>query len=311
MTRVLVSAEVEDFLRNVQVPDDMQVELLAPDDDVPAGDYAAILPLLTRRIGPAEMDRMAGLRVVANMAVGYDNVELDAARERGVRVTNTPDVLTGATAELTWALILAVARRVGEGERMVRAGRWEGWGPTQLLGMELAGRTLGIVGAGRIGREVGRRAGAFGLHVAYWNRTPREDWAGEVGARRVESVGELAAAADVLSVNVASAPDTHHLIDAGVLARLRDGAMVVNTARGEIVDEAALVRELVSGRIRAGLDVYEDEPAVPEALLGLDNVVLLPHVGSGTQQTRQAMFDLAWENLVRCVRGEDPVTPVV
>lgn len=311
MSRVLVSAEVEAFLRNVDVPPDLEVELLAPDDDVPAGDYAGILPLLTRTMGPEQLDRLEGLRVVANMAVGYDNVDLDAARERGVRVTNTPNVLTDATAELTWALILAVARRVGEGERMVRSGEWEGWAPTQLLGMELGGKTLGIVGAGRIGREVGNRAGAFGMDVVYWNRTPREDWADGLGARRAETVAELAGAADVLAITVASTPETHHLIDADVLARLRDGGILVNTARGEIVDEAALVAELASGRIRAGLDVYEEEPRVPDRLRRLENVVLLPHLGSGTRQTRQAMFGLAWENLVRCVRGEDPVTPVV
>jgi glyoxylate reductase len=311
MSRVLVSAEVEAFLRNVEVPEDLAVELLAPDDDVPAGAYAGILPLLTRTIGPEQLDRLEGLRVVANMAVGYDNVDLDAARERGVRVTNTPDVLTEATAELTWALILATARRLGEGERMVRAGAWDGWAPTQLLGMELGGRTLGIVGAGRIGREVGRRAGAFGMDVAYWNRTARDAWAAEISARRVESVPELASASDVLSVTVASTPETHHLIDADVLERLRDGAILVNTARGEIVDEAALVAELETGRIRAGLDVYEEEPSVPDRLRTLENVVLLPHLGSGTRHTRQAMFDLAWENLVRCVRGDDPVTPVV
>ncbi len=311
MTRVLVSSEVEAFLENVDIPDDIDVELLPPDREIPSGDYAGILPLLTRAIGPTELDRLPGLRVVANMAVGYDNVDLDAARERGIRVTNTPDVLTDATAELTWALILATARRVGEGERLVRAGEWTGWEPTQLLGTQLTGRTLGIVGAGRIGREVGRRAGAFGMDVAYWNRTPRDDWAEEVGARRVGSVGELAAAADVVSVTVASAPETRHLIDADVLARMREGGILVNTARGDVVDEAALIGALEAGRIRAGLDVYEEEPEVPERLRCLENAVLLPHLGSGTWRTRQAMFDLAWENLVRCVRGDDPVTPVV
>ena len=311
VSRVLVSAEVEAFLRNVEVPADIEVELLGPDDAIPAGDYAGILPLLTRTIGPDEMDRLDGLRVVANMAVGYDNVDLDAARDRGIRVTNTPDVLTGATAELTWALILAAARRIGEGERLVRAGEWDGWAPTQLLGMGLDGKVLGIVGAGRIGREVGRRAGAFGMDVVYWNRSARDEWAAEIGARRAGTVRALAGEADVLSVTVASTPETHHLVDADVLAALPDGAILVNTARGEIVDEAALIRELESGRIRAGLDVYEREPEVPPRLRSLENVVLLPHLGSGTRQTRQAMFDLAWENLVRCVRGEAPVTPVV
>lgn len=310
MSRVLVSAEVRAFLDNVDVPPEVQVELLAPDDDVPSGRYAGILPLLTRTIGPDVLDRLEGLRVVANMAVGYDNVDLDAARERGIRVTNTPDVLTGATAELTWALILAAARRVGEGERLVRSGEWSGWEPTQLMGTGLDGKVLGIVGAGRIGREVGRRAGAFGMDVVYWNRSAREEWAAEVGARRVASVVELAATADVVSVNVASTPETLHLVDGAVLAAMRDGAILVNTARGEVADEAALIAELATGRIRAGLDVYTDEPAVPTRLRSLENVVLLPHLGSATRETRQAMFDLAWENLVRCVRGDEPVTPV-
>lgn len=311
MNRVLVSAEVRAFLDEVEVPPDVQVELLAPDDDVPSGHYPGILPLLTRTIGPEVMDRLEGLRVVANMAVGYDNVDLEAARERGIRVTNTPDVLTGATAELTWTLILATARRVGEGERLVRSGDWSGWEPTQLMGVGLDGKVLGIVGAGRIGREVGRRAGAFGMDVVYWNRSAREEWAAEVGARRVASLVELARAADVVSVSVASTPDTLHLVDGAVLRALRDGAILVNTARGEIIDEAALIAELETGRIRAGLDVYENEPVVSARLRALENVVLLPHLGSATRETRQAMFDLAWENLVRCVRGDDPVTPVV
>lgn len=308
--RVLVAAEVESFLRSVAVPDDVEVRILPPDQEVPAGDYAGILPVLTRVIGPEQLDRLPSLRVVANMAVGYDNVDVAAARERGVRVTNTPDVLTAATAELTWALILAVARRLGEGERLVRAGRWEGWQPTQLMGMGLDGRTLGIVGAGRIGREVGRRAGAFGMRVAYWGRTRREEWEREVSAEWIPDLGDLAASSDVLSIHLASGPRTRRLIDGVVLDRLGDGSIVVNTARGDVVDEPALIERLESGRLRAGLDVYAGEPVVPELLRRLPNVVLLPHLGSATRQTRQAMFDLAWDNLVRCVRGEDPVTPV-
>lgn len=311
MIRVLVSAEVEAFLREREVPDDVAVELLAPDAPVPFGDYAGILPLLTRPIGALEMDRLRGLRVVANMAVGYDNVDLEAARERGVRVTNTPDVLTDATAELTWALILAAARRVGEGERLVRSGGWSGWEPTQLLATGLRGKLLGVVGAGRIGQEVGRRADAFGMDVAYWGRTRRPEWETEVAALRVDDLEALAERVDVLSIHIASTPATRHLINGAVLDRLKAGAILVNTARGDVVDEGALIDRLEAGRLRAGLDVYEREPEVPERLRRLDNVVLLPHLGSGTRQTRQAMFDLAWDNLVRGVRGEDVLTPVV
>ena len=312
MIRVLVSAEVATFLRQVEVPDGMVVDLLPPADALPAaGPHVGVLSLLTRWIGGAEMDLLPDLRVVANMAVGHDNVDLAAARERGIRVTNTPDVLTEATAELTWALILAAARRVGEGERMVRAGRWTGWEPTQLLGTGLRGKTLGILGAGRIGREVGRRAGAFGMTVAYWSRSRRPAWETECGARRVESPGALAALADVVSVHVASTPETRGLVDAAILDRMKPGAILVNTARGDVVDEEALVARLETGRIRAGLDVYAREPTVPRPLLQTDNVVLLPHLGSATAETRQSMFDLAWENLVRVARGDPPVTPVV
>jgi glyoxylate reductase len=307
---VLVAAEVETFLRARTVPVDVEVELLPAEAPVPEGGHAGILPILTRRIGAAELDRLPRLRVVANMAVGYDNVDLDAARSRGVMVSNTPGVLTGATVELTWALILAVARRVGEGERLVRAGAWPGWEPTQLLGSSLDGKLLGIVGGGRIAGEVGRRAGAFGMDVAYWSRSRSAELEGDAGARRVADLLELAAQADVLSIHIASTAATRRLIDGGVLDRMPEGAILVNTARGDVIDEDALVERLVAGRIRAGLDVFAAEPSVPDALKELDNVVLLPHLGSATLETRQAMFDLAWENLLRGVRGEPLLTPV-
>ncbi len=310
MIPVLVAAEVEAFLRKVAVPDDIAVRIMDPGEAVPEGDFVGILPVLTRPIGPAQLERLPSLRVIANMAVGYDNVDVEAARERGVRVTNTPDVLTGATAELAWALILAGARRLGEGERMVRAGEWTGWEPTQLLGTGLQGKTLGIVGPGRIGREVGRRAGVFGMRVAYWGRARRAEWEREVDAEWVPELAALAAASDVLSIHVASTRQTRGLIDGPVLDAMKEGTLLVNTARGDVVDEPALIDRLERGRIRAALDVYAAEPVVPERLRRLPNVVLLPHLGSATEETRQAMFDLAWENLLRCVRGEAPVTPV-
>jgi glyoxylate reductase len=310
MTRVLVAAEVELFLRQRDIPSDIAVDLLHPSEPIPQGDHEGILAVLTRRIGAPDMERLPRLRVVANMAVGYDNVDLDAARDRGVLVSNTPDVLTDATAELTWALILAAARRVGEGERLVRAGAWTGWEPTQLLGTGLRGRLLGIVGGGRIGREVGRRAGAFGMRVAYWSRTRRPDWEGETGAEHVPELGDLAARADVLSIHLASTTRTHGLIGAAVLDRMPEGAILINTARGDIVDEPALVDRLEAGRLRAGLDVFAAEPRVPDRLRTLENVVLLPHLGSATRDTRQAMFDLAWDNLLRGLQGQPLLTPI-
>src|SRR5690606_754178 len=207
-----------------------------------------------------------GLRVVANLAVGYDNVDVAAARARGVVVTNTPDVLTEATADLTWALLLAAARRVVEGDALVRAGRWEGWSATQLLGAPIARRTLGIVGLGTIGTAVARRARGFGMTVPYTNRSANEAAEAEVGARRV-GLDELLAEADVVSLHAPLNEGSRHLIDAAALARMKPSAILVNTGRGPLVDEAALVAALRDGEIAAaGLDVYEREPALAEGL---------------------------------------------
>jgi glyoxylate reductase len=243
------------------------------------------------------------------MAVGYDNVDVAACRERGVVVTNTPDVLTEATADLTWALILSAARRLGEGERLVRAGRWDGWRPGQLLGMGLDGKTLGIFGMGKIGAAVARRARGFGMTVLYHNRnrSPRE---AEVGARAVD-FPQLVAQADVLAITAPLTPQTHHVIDDSVLQAMKPGSVLVNTSRGALVDEAALVRALTHGPLRAaGLDVYEREPTVEPGLTEMENVVLLPHLGSGTDEARAAMVRLACENILAVVAGQQALTPV-
>ncbi len=308
--RVLVSAELEPFLETTPPEGDVAVDLLPRHAPIPAGEWTGLVPLVSRAVSAADLAGLPRLRVVANYGVGVDNIDVDAAREREIEVTNTPDVLTDATAELTWALILAAARRLHEGEALARSGEWTGWHPTQLLGMGLTGRRLGIVGAGRIGREVGRRAGAFGMDVAYWNRTPRPAWEAETGAVRME-LDALLEACDVVSLHAALAPETEGLLDAGRLARMRPGSILVNTARGGMVDEDALIGALASGRIRAaGLDVFREEPRIPERLRRLKNVVLLPHLGSATEQARRAMWDIAWRNLLRGVRGEDPITPV-
>jgi glyoxylate reductase len=238
------------------------------------------------------------LRLVANFGVGYDRLGVDALRKRGVAVTNTPGVLDAATADLTWALILAARRRVVEGDRRVRAGEWRGSWADGFLAEELTGSTLGIVGLGRIGSAVARRAEGFDLSVLSTRRhegTPLE---------------ELLAASDIVTIHAPLTPETRGLIDARRLALLRDGACLVNTARGEIVDEDALVRELVSGRIRAGLDVFAHEPHVPPELLDLPNVVLTPHLGSATRQTREAMTRIVVDNILAFERGEPLVTPV-
>jgi glyoxylate reductase len=270
----------------------------------------ALLCLLTERIDGDLLDAAPELRVVANLAVGYDNIDVAAATARGVVVTNTPDVLTDATAELTWALILSAARRVVEGDTLVRAGQWEGWSPTQLLGASLTGKTLGIFGMGKIGAAVARRARGFEMSVVYTNRTRNVQTEAEVGARAVP-FDELLAVSDVLTLHAPSTPETRHVIDAAALARLRPGTILVNTARGPLVDEAALVQALRSGRVAAaGLDVYEREPQLEPGLRELANVVLLPHLGSATAEARGAMVDLCCRNILAVLAGAVPITPL-
>jgi glyoxylate reductase len=251
------------------------------------------------------LDLLPGLRLVANFGVGYDRLGAAELRSRGVVVTNTPGVLDAATADLTFALILAARRRVVEGDQRVRAGEWSGSWADGLLAEELTGATLGIVGLGRIGQAVARRARGFELRVVYTQRTRTRTELGEY-----RELDELLAEADIVSIHAPLTPETDGLVDARRLSLLKDGAVLVNTARGEIVDEPALMAELVSGRIRAGLDVFAREPHVPKELLPLSNVVLTPHLGSGTRQTREAMTRLVVENIRAFECGKELVTPV-
>jgi glyoxylate reductase len=254
---------------------------------------------------PLPLELLPALRIVANFGVGYDRIDVAACAVRGIVVTNTPDVLDDATADLAFALILAVRRQVVEGDRLVRAGGWSGSWSEGGLAEEVTGSTLGIVGLGRIGSAVARRARGFELRVLYTRRLRADS---DLGERR--ELDELLAESDVVSLHLPLTPETEGLLDARRLALLRDGACLVNTSRGEIVDEPALVAELVSGRIRAGLDVFAHEPDVPSELLELPNVVLTPHIGSATRQTREAMTRLVVDNLLAVERGEPPVTPV-
>ena len=266
--------------------------------------------LLSTRVDAALLEGLPRLRIVANCAVGVDNVELAAAAARGVVVTNTPNVLTEATADLTWALILAVARRVREGDALMRSGNWTGWHPRQLLGHELNRATLGILGMGRIGAAVARRAIGFRMNAIYWSRSARPDLETRLMLRRfpVEKVLEKA---DVVSIHLPLTEETRHLIGAAELARMKPDAILVNTARGPIVEEAALAEALAAGRLAgAGLDVYEDEPRVHPGLLGHPRTVLLPHLGSATDATRLAMARLVAENLGAVLEGKPPITPV-
>lgn len=270
-----------------------------------------LICLLTDRIDAEVFDRAPGLKVVANYAVGFDNIDLGEARRRGIRVTNTPGALTDASADLAFALLLAAARRLGEGERLVRTDGWTGWAPSQLLGQAVAGRTIGIVGMGAIGTAVAKRARGFDMTVQYHNRR-RVDPAIEamVGARYVE-LDELLATSDFVSLHAPLNDESRHLIDAAALARMKPTAVLVNTGRGALIDEAALVDALRDRRIfAAGLDVYEREPLLADGLRELDDVFLAPHLGSATFTARADMVRLCCDNVLAVLDGSEPLTPV-
>lgn len=260
-----------------------------------------------------ELIDLAGedLKVVANFAVGFDNIDTDAIRERGLRATNTPGVLTNATAELAVALMLAAGRRVVETDQIFRRGEWTGWEPEQFLGRELGGATVGLVGFGRIGQRVAELLTGFDCKIVFSDVRPMEEAASWYHAKRLE-LDELLSVSDFVSLHVNLTPATRHMIDAQTLARCKPGAILVNTCRGGVVDTAALADALTSGPLAAaGLDVYENEPAVPAELVKLPNTVLVPHVGSATRVTRDAMARLCADNVIAVLEGRDPPTPVV
>jgi glyoxylate reductase len=259
-----------------------------------------LISMVTDAVDRTVIEAGTSLQVIANAAVGYNNIDVAAARERGIIVTNTPGVLTDATADLTWALILAVTRRLGEGERWVRRREWPGWAFDQLLGMELRGKQLGIIGYGRIGRAVAARAAGFGMTVVHNSRSGDG-----------MPMDRLLSTSDVVSLHVPLTPETTHLIDQPALARMKRTAYLINTSRGPVVDEAALAWALKNRLIAgAALDVYEREPIVHDELFALENVVLAPHLGSATSETRTAMADLAVRNVIAVLSGEAPITPV-
>lgn len=317
--RVLVTGALADTWLAPLHDAGLSVERLAEDErDDPAalraraGGAVALLVTLQDRVDAALLDAAgAGLRVVATYSVGVDHVDLEACHARGVQVANTPDVLTDATADLAMALLLATTRRLREGEALVRGGGWAGWAPDQLLGPDVAGARVLVVGPGRIGRAFARRVHAFGAHVSYHGRrrVPALDEA--VGARFEPDLDEALARSDVVSLHAPLTPETLHLLDARRLRLLPAGAVVVNTARGPLIDEAALAQALAEGHLwGAGLDVFEDEPAVHPGLLALPNVVLLPHLGSATRGTRAAMARLATDAILAVLRGERPANLV-
>ena len=267
----------------------------------------AMLCLVTDTIDEEVLEEGAGLRVVANVATGYNNIDIAAATRRGIPVTNTPDVLTDTTADLAFGLMLATARRILEGDIWARSGAWPGWGPLQLLGRDVSGATLGLVGLGRIGRAMVPRAKGFSMKVLYWNRTrlePEDERALGVAFCELDELFEVS---DFVSLHCAYTQDTHHLVAQERLSRMKPDAFLINTARGPVVDEEALAFALEQGSLAgAGLDVFEAEPMIHPGLVGLPNVVLLLHIGSASHATRERMADLAIDNVLAACRGERP-----
>lgn len=270
-----------------------------------------VLSNLTEKMDAEFMDAAGdALKVIANMAVGFDNVDIETAKERGIVVTNTPEVLNETTADTAFMLLLAAARRLGEGERIVRGGKWEAWGPKMLLGPDVWGKKLGILGFGRIGQAVARRARGFSMEILYAGRSRKEEAEEELGARYVD-LDELLQECDFVSIHTPLTEETTHLIGGEELEKMKPEAVLVNTSRGPLVDEAALADALESKRIfAAGLDVYEEEPKVHPKLLELENVVLAPHIGSASIETRDKMAVTAAEDLHAVLRGEQPQNPV-
>ena len=298
MARLEAVCNVERFEGGGPIPHD---ELVAR---IPG--KQGLISMWTDSVDRPVIEAGSDLRVIANVAVGYNNIDVAAARERGIVVTNTPDGLTDAAADFTWALILAVTRRLGEGERMVRRDAWKGWAFDQLLGMELRGKQLGIVGFGRIGRAVAARATGFGMIVAHMSRSSVP-----AGSSEAMPFDRLLSTSDVVSLHVPLTPETRHLIDQPALARMKRTAYLINTSRGPVVDEAALAWALKNRLIAgAAIDVYEREPVVHEELMSLENVVLAPHLASATSETRTAMADLAARNLIAVLNGLPPLSQV-
>lgn len=298
LARLEAECDVDLYVGEVAIPRDELLQRVSGKQ--------ALMSLLTDRIDREVLEAGKDLRIVANIAVGYNNIDVDACREKGVIATNTPDVLTNACADFTWALILAITRRLGEGERELRRGAWKGWALDHLLGMELRGKQLGLVGVGRIGRAVAQRAAAFGMTVAYTDQAPIE-----LPDAVFLSLDRLLASSDVVSLHCPLLPETRHLIDRKSLTKMKRSAYLINTSRGPVVDEAALAwglkERLIAG---AALDVYEEEPKVHPDLLGLENVMLIPHLASATTETRTAMADLAASNVLTVLNGQPALTPV-
>ncbi|WP_420862826.1 2-hydroxyacid dehydrogenase [Algirhabdus cladophorae] len=307
ITRCLPDSIVATAREHFDVSYRDQTNVMSVDEMVAAlREYDLILPTLGDQFSAEVFEAVEAPRckLLANFGVGYNHINVDAARAKGIAVTNTPGAVTDATADTALTLMLMTCRRAGEGERMVRAGQWDGWHPTQMLGLHMSGKTLGVVGMGRIGKAIAHRGHfGFGMKIVFHNRSQVADPG--MPATQLGSLAEVMAASDVVVVAVPAMPATHHLINAEALAAMKPTAHLVNIARGDIVDEAALIKALQEGQIAgAGLDVYEFEPKVPQALIDMDNVTLLPHLGTAALEVRTNMGEMALDNLMAFTAGK-------
>ena len=304
ITRQIPEAIIENARAQFDVTVRESTEGLMPDEAAEAlASYDAILPTLGDQFTAEAFGGDIRCKVLANFGVGYNHIAVDAAKAAGVAVSNTPDVVTDATADLAMTLILSACRRAGEGERLVRSGQWLGWLPTQMLGTHVTGKRVGIVGMGRIGQAIARRCHyGFDMPVIYFNRSQKEV---EVPSRQVDDLASLMSEADIIVVTVPGGADTRALIDAEAIAQMDPSAVFINVARGDVVDEPALIAALSEGRIAAaGLDVYAREPLVPQELRQMENVVLLPHLGTAALEVREAMGQMALDNIIAWAAGD-------
>ena len=270
----------------------------------------ALVSLLTEKIDKEVIDKMSKCKIIANFAVGYNNIDVDYAKKKNIMVTNTPDVLTESTADLTMALILACARRISEGAELVRSGNFKGWEPKLLLGMELKGKNFGILGAGRIGSAVVMRAKSFGTNILYFDNNRNRKLESELGVKKI-SLKSLLQKSDIVSIHLPLTDKTFHLLDKERLSSIKKDSILINTSRGEIIDEVALIGLLKKNYFRAvGLDVFENEPKVNRELINFSNVFILPHLGSATEEARNGMTELAVKNVINVLKGKAPLTPV-
>ena len=318
MTKLLITRPLPQAVLNaVDTRFDVEVRQetspLTPEEMGDAlGRFDAILPTLGDPLSAEVMAQATDVKckILANFGVGYNHIDVTSAQSAGMVITNTPGAVTDATADIAMTLMLMTCRRAGEGERAVRAGNWEGWHPTQFLGMHVSGKTIGIIGMGRIGKAIAKRAGlGFDMDVVFFNRSKVADFG--VPARQLETLEDVCATADVVVMAVPATPETHHIMNAKLLGKMQRHAVLVNIARGDVIDEAALIAALETGGIAgAGLDVYEREPFVPDALKALDNVTLFPHLGTAALEVRVDMGLMAVANLNAWINGEAPPNSV-